>query len=59
MEDKREVQFERAQDFAKKHNFKKAFEISAKTGDNLFNVFETLVEDLYLDTPVLIETKKE
>ena len=47
MEDKREVQFERALEFAKTHNIHKVFETSAKTGKNIENVFSCAGKDLF------------
>ena len=47
MEDQREVQFERAIDFAKGHNIHKVFETSAKTGNNVEDVFSCVGKELF------------
>ena len=47
MEDQREVQFDRAIDFAKAHNIHKVFETSAKTGFNVEDVFSCAGKELF------------
>ena len=47
MEDQREVQFDRAIEFAKSHNIHKVFETSAKTGHNVEDVFSCAGKELF------------
>ena len=47
MEDQREVQFDRAIEFAKEHNIHKVFETSAKTGNNVEDVFSIAGKELF------------
>jgi len=47
MEDQREVQFDRAIEFAKGHNIHKVFETSAKTGNNVEDVFSCAGKELF------------
>ena len=47
MEDQREVQFDRAIEFAKGHNIHKVFETSAKTGNNVEDVFSIAGKELF------------
>lgn len=48
MEEEREVQKERAIEFAKQHAIHKVFETSAKTGDNVEEVFSCAAKELFL-----------
>lgn len=50
MEDQREVQFDRAIEFAKEHNIHKVFETSAKTGNNVEDVFSIAGKELFIQT---------
>ena len=47
MEEQREVQFDRAIEFAKNHNIHKVFETSAKTGSNVEDVFSCAGKELF------------
>lgn len=47
LEESREVLFERALEFAKAHNIHKVFETSAKTGNNVEEVFACVGKELY------------
>ena len=47
LEEKREILFERAAEFAKAHNIHKFFETSAKTGFNVEEVFTCVAKELY------------
>ena len=47
MEEQREVQFERAVEFAKSHGIHKVFETSAKTGNNVEDVFSCSGKELF------------
>ena len=47
MEEQREVQFDRAIEFAKTHNIHKVFETSAKTGNNVEDVFSCAGKELF------------
>ena len=47
MLEEREVQKERAIDFAKMHAIHKVFETSAKTGDNVEEVFSCAAKELF------------
>ena len=46
-EDQREVQFDRAIEFAKEHQIHKCFETSAKTGSNVEDVFSIAGKELF------------
>lgn len=59
MEDQREVQFDRAIEFAKSHNIAKVFETSAKTGNNVEDVFSCAGKELFLQTEKEAENDKE
>ena len=48
MEEQREVFKERAIEFAKDHNIHKVFETSAKTGNNVEEVFSCAARDIFL-----------
>lgn len=48
LEQKREITYERAVEFAKAHNIHKVFETSAKTGSNVEEVFACVGKELYL-----------
>lgn len=50
MEEEREVQMDRAIEFAKQHAIHKVFETSAKTGDNVEEVFSCAAKELFLQT---------
>lgn len=50
MEEEREVQKERAIEFAKQHAIHKVFETSAKTGDMVEEVFSCAAKELFLQT---------
>lgn len=50
MEEEREVQKDRAIEFAKQHAIHKVFETSAKTGDNVEEVFSCAAKELFLQT---------
>lgn len=50
MEEQREVQFDRAVEFAKSHGIHKVFETSAKTGNNVEDVFSCSGKELFLQT---------
>lgn len=50
MEEQREVQFDRAIEFAKSHGIHKVFETSAKTGNNVEDVFSCSGKELFLQT---------
>ena len=50
MEDQREVQFARAIEFAKTHGIHKVFETSAKTGQNVEDVFSNAGKELFQQT---------
>ena len=50
MEEEREVQKDRAIEFAKQHAIHKVFETSAKTGDNVEEVFSCDAKELFLQT---------
>ena len=50
MEEQREVQFERAIEFAKSHGIHKVFETSAKTGNNVEDVFSCSGKELFEQT---------
>lgn len=56
LEDDREVTRERAIEFCKQYNIDKFFETSAKTGDNVEEVFSLAAKELYLQSK---ETEKE
>ena len=45
--EEREVQFDRAIEFAKQHGIHKCFETSAKTGDNVEEVFSCSGKELF------------
>ena len=47
MGDQREVQFDRAIEFAKSHQIHKVFETSAKTGSNVEDVFSCAGKELF------------
>ena len=47
MDEEREVQKERAIEFAKQHAIHKVFETSAKTGDNVEEVFSCAAKELF------------
>ena len=47
MEEQREVQFDRAVEFAKSHGIHKVFETSAKTGNNVEDVFSCSGKELF------------
>ena len=59
MEEQREVQFERAIEFAKSHNIHKVFETSAKTGNNVEDVFSCSGKELFLQTEKENEESKK
>ena len=59
MEDQREVQFERAIEFAKSHGIHKVFETSAKTGNNVEDVFSCSGKELFQQTEKENEEAKE
>ena len=59
MEDQREVQFERAVEFAKSHGIHKVFETSAKTGNNVEDVFSCSGKELFLLTEKENEDSKK
>lgn len=48
MEDQREVQFDRAVEYAKEHGIHKVFETSAKTGNNVEDLFSCSGKELFL-----------
>ena len=48
MEEEREVKFERAIEFTKSHNIQKCFETSAKSGDNVEEVFSCAGQELFV-----------
>ena len=48
MEEQREVFKERAIEFAKEHNIHKVFETSAKTGDNVEEVFSAAAREIFV-----------
>lgn len=47
MDEEREVQKDRAIEFAKQHAIHKVFETSAKTGDNVEEVFSCAAKELF------------
>lgn len=59
MEDQREVQFDRAIEFAKSHNIHKVFETSAKTGFNVEDVFSCAGKELFQQTERESENEKK
>ena len=59
MEDQREVQFERAVEFAKSHGISKVFETSAKTGNNVEDVFSCAGKELFTQTEKENEKEKD
>ena len=59
MEDQREVQFDRAVEFAKNHGIHKVFETSAKTGSNVEDVFSCAGKELFHQTEKENEEAKE
>ena len=48
MEEQREVQFDRAVEFAKQHGIHKVFETSAKSGNNVEDGFSCSGKELFL-----------
>lgn len=48
MEEQREVTFQRAMEFAKEYKLHKVFETSAKTGQNVEEVFAMVAKELYI-----------
>ena len=52
LEEKREILFERAAEFAKAHNIHKFFETSAKTGFNVEEVFTCIAKELYFKSKI-------
>ena len=59
MEDQREVQFDRAIEFAKSHQIHKVFETSAKTGNNVEDVFSCAGKELFQQTEKEAEKEKD
>ena len=59
MEDQREVQFDRAIEFAKNHGIHKVFETSAKTGNNVEDVFSIAGKELFQQTEKEAEEAKD
>ena len=59
LESQREVQFEAAVEFAKNHKIAMVFETSAKTGNNVEDVFTCAIKDVYAKKKVDISYKKE
>jgi Ras-related protein Rab-14 len=50
LEDEREITFDRAIEFARAHKISKVFETSAKTGNNVEDVFGTAIKEVYRTT---------
>ena len=50
LEEEREITFDRAIEFAKAHKISKCFETSAKTGNNVEDVFACAIKEVYKTT---------
>ena len=50
LEEEREITFDRAIEFARAHKISKCFETSAKTGNNVEDVFGCAIKEVYKNT---------
>jgi len=57
-ESHREVSWEKGAKYAKDHNFFKFVEVSAKSGENIYSLFEEVIKFLYIEHQKKSETLK-